>query len=112
MTSPLTPIHTHEEIPAIPACFTCFPKPSGLVMSESRDHVLVKWKDDDKWDVYPIRNIKSVEKQCLIADDPRIIKEMACETVEVMWKDGEFAPAYILATGKNVNFFTISLHGV
>ncbi|XP_077536626.1 uncharacterized protein LOC144148979 [Haemaphysalis longicornis] len=68
-------------------------------MSESRDHVLVKWKDDDKWDVYPIRNIKSVEKQCMIADDPRVIKEMACETVEVMWKDGEFAPAYILATG-------------
>ncbi|XP_065307913.2 BEN domain-containing protein 5-like [Dermacentor albipictus] len=66
------------------------------------DHVLVKWTTEDKWDVYPLRNIKSQEVICQLLDDPRSIKALATEEVEVLWADNKYAPAYVLAMGSQV----------
>ncbi|XP_070380692.1 uncharacterized protein [Dermacentor albipictus] len=52
------------------------------------DHVLVKWTTEDKWDVYPLRNIKSQEVICQLLDDPRSIKALATEEVEVLVTGG------------------------
>ncbi|XP_049516638.1 uncharacterized protein LOC125942487 [Dermacentor silvarum] len=66
------------------------------------DHVLVKWTTENKWDVYPLRNIKSQDVICQLLDDPRSIKALTNQQVDVLWEDNEYAPAYILAMGSQV----------
>ncbi|KAL1452303.1 hypothetical protein MTO96_027925 [Rhipicephalus appendiculatus] len=36
------------------------------------EYVLVKWASEDKWDVYPVRNIQSQTVTCQLIDDPKI----------------------------------------
>lgn len=64
-------------------------------------HVLVRWPNDLKWDVYPLRSLRSAELQCQLNDNPRFAKELT-EPVDVEWKDGEFASAFVLAVGTAV----------
>ncbi|KAH8036064.1 hypothetical protein HPB51_017116 [Rhipicephalus microplus] len=60
------------------------------------DHVLVKWASEDKWDVYPVRNIKSQTVVCQLIDDPKCVSTLTNQAVQFLWKDDEYAPAYIL----------------
>ncbi|XP_037523605.2 uncharacterized protein LOC119400644 [Rhipicephalus sanguineus] len=66
------------------------------------DHVLVKWASEDKWDVYPVRNIKSQTVVCQLVDDPKYVTTLTNQTVQVLWQDDEYAPAYILGIGSQV----------
>ncbi|KAH7943925.1 hypothetical protein HPB52_013174 [Rhipicephalus sanguineus] len=60
------------------------------------DHVLLKWASEDKWDVYPVRNIKSQTVVCQLVDDPKYVTMLTNQTVQVLWQDDEYAAAYIL----------------
>ncbi|KAH7961752.1 probable ATP-dependent RNA helicase DDX5 [Rhipicephalus sanguineus] len=60
------------------------------------DHVLLKWASEDKWDVYPVRNIKSQTVVCQQVDDPKYVTTLTNQAVQVLWQDDEYAPAYIL----------------
>lgn len=61
-------------------------------------HVLVRWPNDAKWDVYPLRSVKSAELQCRLSDNPKSAKELK-EPIEIEWEDGKVAAAFILAVG-------------
>lgn len=62
-------------------------------------HVLVRWPNDAKWDVYPLRSLKSAELQCRLSDNPKCPRELK-EPVEIEWEDGKVAAAFILAVAK------------
>ncbi|XP_037521333.2 uncharacterized protein LOC119398569 [Rhipicephalus sanguineus] len=66
------------------------------------DHVLLKWASEDKWDVYPVRNIKSQTVVCQLVDDPKYVTMLTNQTVQVLWQDDEYAAAYILGIGSQV----------
>lgn len=66
------------------------------------DHVLVKWASEDKWDVYPVRNIKSQTVVCQLIDDPKCVSTLTNQAVQFLWKDDEYAPAYILGIGSQM----------
>ncbi|KAL3227614.1 hypothetical protein MRX96_024077 [Rhipicephalus microplus] len=60
------------------------------------DHVLVKWASEKKWDMYPLRNIMSQTVLCQLIDDPKYVPKLTNQAVQVLRKDDEYAPAYIL----------------
>ncbi|KAL1443781.1 hypothetical protein MTO96_045834 [Rhipicephalus appendiculatus] len=60
------------------------------------EYILVKWASEDKWDVYPVRNIQSQTVTCQLIDDPKYVSTLANKAVQVLWQDDEYAPAYIL----------------
>lgn len=68
-------------------------------MSTMSAHILVRWASEPKWDVYPIRSLRSADVQCRLNDDHKYAKEMT-EPVDVQWKDDKYAPAFVLAVGK------------
>lgn len=67
-------------------------------MSTMSAHILVRWTSEPKWDVYPIRSLRSADLQCRLNDDHKYAKEMT-EPVDVQWKDDKYAPAFVLAVG-------------
>ncbi|XP_075738884.1 uncharacterized protein LOC119180693 [Rhipicephalus microplus] len=58
------------------------------------DHVLVKWASEDKWDVYPVRNIKSQTVVCQLIDDPKCVSTLTNQAVQFLWKDDEITDGY------------------
>lgn len=61
-------------------------------------YILVRWANEPKWDVYPLRSLKSVDLQCRLTDDYRYANVMT-EPVDVEWTDGKCASAFVLAVG-------------
>ncbi|KAL1483698.1 hypothetical protein MTO96_050202, partial [Rhipicephalus appendiculatus] len=59
------------------------------------DYVLVKWASEGKWDVYPARNTKSHAVAYQLIDDLKYVTTLTNQAVQVLWKDDEYAPAYI-----------------
>ncbi|KAH7982024.1 hypothetical protein HPB52_002673 [Rhipicephalus sanguineus] len=57
------------------------------------DHVLVKWASEDKWDVYPVKKIKSQTVVCQLVDAPKYVTTLTNQTVQVLRQDDEYAPA-------------------
>ncbi|KAL1486950.1 hypothetical protein MTO96_046744, partial [Rhipicephalus appendiculatus] len=60
------------------------------------DYVLVKLASEDKWGMYPVRNVKSQAVAYQLIDDLKYVTTLTNQAVQVIWKDDEYEPAYIL----------------
>lgn len=51
--------------------------------------MLVKWLNDDKWDVYPVRALVDPAIGLRILTDDSSLKDLKGTTQDVSWKEGE-----------------------
>lgn len=64
-------------------------------------HILVKWKDENKWDVYPVKMIEDAAVGIRLLTQENAISELRGQEVRVRWEEGQdAAPAELLAFGK------------
>ncbi|XP_064472592.1 uncharacterized protein LOC135387190 [Ornithodoros turicata] len=64
-------------------------------------HILVKWIDEEKWDVYPLSALVDPKVGLRLLTDSGAIEHMRGSVVDVYWKEGEEpSPAELLYFGK------------
>lgn len=70
-------------------------------------HILVKWPTENRWDVYPLKNVVDASIGLdLLGDTAATLERLEDETVDIIWEAGKpAAPAKILAVGESGNFF-------
>lgn len=66
-------------------------------------YMLIKWKQDNKWDVYPLRKLVDVDISLKLANDPSLIDIFRDKPLMVNWSPTKAAaPATLLAIGTEV----------
>ncbi|XP_077516614.1 lysosomal alpha-mannosidase-like [Amblyomma americanum] len=77
------------------------PRPAGkfaLTLCRKMTHILVKWKDENKWDVYPVKMIGDAPVGIRLLTQENAISELRGQEVRVRWEEGQdAAPAELLA---------------
>ncbi|XP_075534348.1 uncharacterized protein LOC142568172 [Dermacentor variabilis] len=73
-----------------------------MLQSNTMDHVLVKWVAENKWDVYPIKNVADAAVGMSLLEEPAAaVERLQGSAVDIVWEEGKpAAPALVLAVGK------------
>ncbi|KAK8766997.1 hypothetical protein V5799_006221 [Amblyomma americanum] len=67
-------------------------------------HILIKWVEEAKWDVYPIKSLADPAIGIRLLTEEGAIKQLKGSVVSVFWKEGEQpAKAELLYLGSGVH---------